>query len=122
MKPIAYVSCNDKSERVPFGGFFAVQIGSPGRDVRSRRLDAGVMSKAYESEESLRGSVFFSTDASRMSGTMWQYGSKRHAFYLSSPPEIVEVVLMRTHKSVLLKGLAFFGVVKGGAKSRRVSD
>ncbi len=42
---------------------------------------------------------------------MWQYGSKRHALYLSSPPEIVEVVLMRTHKSVLLKGLAFLGVI-----------
>ncbi len=42
---------------------------------------------------------------------MWQYGSKRHALYLSSPPEIVELVLMRTHKSVLLKGLAFFGVI-----------
>jgi len=57
------------------------------------------------------GSVFFSLYASRMPGTLWQYGSKRHALYLSSPPEIVEVVLMRTHKSVLLKGLALFGVI-----------
>jgi DNA-binding beta-propeller fold protein YncE len=38
-------------------------------------------------------------------------GQERHALYLSSRPEIAEVVLMRTHKSQLFKGLAFLGVI-----------
>jgi hypothetical protein len=42
---------------------------------------------------------------------MWQYGSKINARYLSSRPEIAEVVLMRMHISELLKSLAFLGVI-----------
>jgi len=60
MEPIGYVSCSDRSERVPCGGFFAVQTGSPSWDVRSRRLDVGVISRAYELEELLRREYIFS--------------------------------------------------------------
>jgi sugar lactone lactonase YvrE len=34
-------------------------------------------------------------------------GPKRHPLYLSGPSEIAEVVLMKIHKSMLIKGLAF---------------
>jgi hypothetical protein len=46
-----------------------------------------------------------------MAGTMWQYASKRRALYLSRPSGIAEVVLMRTRKSVSIKGLALCGVI-----------
>jgi hypothetical protein len=38
-------------------------------------------------------------------------GSKRHSLYLSSLSKIVEVVLMKTHISMLIKDLAFFCVM-----------
>jgi sugar lactone lactonase YvrE len=42
---------------------------------------------------------------------MGQYGARKTCTLVIQPPEIVEVLLMRTHKSVLLKGLAFLGVI-----------
>ncbi len=80
------VTSNDRSERVPFGGFFAVQIGSPSRDDHGRRLDAGVMSKAYESEEPLRRErIFFARRISHARNRVAIWVKKTCTLFIQPP-------------------------------------
>ena len=49
-------------------------------------------------------------EASRIIVTVRKDGSKGHALYSYSSPELAEAILMRTHKFLLIRGLAFLCV------------